>query len=200
MIAEYERKSAFDDLLLISFLYFIPALLLPISPLLTNTLTVISIFAIYGEQKKLNKLGFKKEKVGNQFAWGILFSLLFLLIALAYEMVLGQKISGIGLVYSIPYLIFQLVVAFAEELYFRAFLFDVLEKIGIAKLLRVLISALLFSFIHFIVYGRWFQAFFALLWGGIISVARLNICDFTTISCVFAHFIYNVTYQNLVFI
>lgn len=157
---------------------------------------ILPFMLLYEEDDFLKKLGFSSISIFDQIILGIVFGLVFALFVFFYYAVFFSASSSpsqhINFMEVLAFLLFQLIVAFGEEVYFRGYIFRRLSDLCIFNLTPVLITALLFGMSHYIIHGNIYQFYVSSLFGFFAIVLHLKVKNYSMLSLIISHFVYNL--------
>ncbi len=99
----------------------------------------------------------------------------------------------------IAYIFFQALVAVTEELVFRECFYKIFSHIRINAVLIIILISFLFGVWHFYLHHSYTQFVSSFVFSFLIHISRFKIQNFTLISCIIAHFFYDILCYYLVF-
>ena len=99
----------------------------------------------------------------------------------------------------IEYILFQAPVALTEELVFRECFYKIFSHIRINAVLSIILISFLFGLWHFYLHHSYTQFVSSFVFSLIIHISKFKIQNFTLISCIIAHFIYDILCYYLIF-
>ena len=162
------------------------------------------------EHITLNDIGITRNKLPVQVIWGLLIGsieaivVVGLTVLLGFKEQLGQPLYENGWLYIIYFFYTIFAVGLFEEIFFRGYIYKKLSDIKEKKWFAITISSLIFGMCHF-VGGSSFvqnipQVLVATIVGLFYCVLREKIKDFSLVSLIFMHGIYDFLIAFLVYI
>lgn len=153
-----------------------------------------------------SRIKFKLENIDSAFLWGILAAIIIFILIFVIESILiagGQNsqdlsnIPDLESLFSWPALFFLVTVQpVAEEIFFRGFLFDKIEKFA-GGAIAIIITSVLFGLAH-LSYGKIFPVVMPIFMGMILGYIVYRTKNLY--SSIIAHIIFNVTALTLAYI
>ena len=97
------------------------------------------------------------------------------------------------------YIIFQVLVAVAEELVFRECFYKILSNMKIHIIFIIIFIAFLFGFWHYYLHYSYTQFVSGFIFSFFVLVFKMKIRNYTLLSCIITHFSYNILCFYLLF-
>lgn len=97
------------------------------------------------------------------------------------------------------YFFVQLLVAVTEELIFRKSFCKILSKLKLNKVIIVILISLIFGLWHLFLHHSYTQFVSSFLFSLLLLIFQIKINNFTLISCICTHFLYNFLCSFLIF-
>ncbi len=143
------------------------------------------------EGMTINEIGFYKGKWINQILIG--FGMAALLVCTIYVIpsyLLGKLIVQSSINMNVETLIYLISVSVAEEILFRGYIYEKINKINKSEWSAIFISSFIFGIFH--VFGSdVFQIISAIIMGMFICICKLKIKNCTLLSLILAHAMYD---------
>lgn len=162
------------------------------------------------EHITLKDIGITKNKLSKQVLMGILIGsveaivIVGLTILLGFKEQLGQPLYENGWIYIIYFFYTIFAVGLFEEIFFRGYIYKKLLDIREAKWFAIIISSVIFGIFHFVGGSSFLQnvpqVLLATITGIFYCVLREKIRDFSLVSLIFMHGIYDFLIAFLVFV
>lgn len=140
----------------------------------------------------LSALGFSKQNVWAQVLVGLMIALAMSLVLTVVPILFGLKSMVGSTQYVQPWQFAYKIlgVALVEEIVFRGYVFQLLLDIKKSTGLAIIVSSLLFGFIH-IIGGNIIQVVMTALIGALFCFCRLRIRNCSLLSLIIAHGVYD---------
>lgn len=162
------------------------------------------------EHIKLKDIGIAKNKLPKQVIIGILIGsieaivIVGLTVLLGFKEQLGQPLYENGWTYIIYFFYTIFAVGLFEEIFFRGYIYKKLLDIREAKWFAIIVSSVIFGICHFVGGSSFLQnvpqVLLATITGIFYCVLREKIRDFSLVSLIFMHGIYDFLIAFLVFV
>lgn len=197
-----KHKALIMEFSTVLLLYFLCLFFLPQTKtlvFLVNFMFAFFLIVLYKKKYSLRKLGFYSDKLYIQIIWGLIYLLILVGISVNISTLLGKKVASININFHIKdFVIHDLLIAFSEELFFRAFFIDRVLDILNSKTAAIILSSFMFGLIHIVSYGILVQFFFTAFVGLIFSISYISIKNFSIVSLTLSHGLYNFFIKMIV--
>ena len=162
---------------------------------------VITVFLLMKAEERRQML-LSKQNLFFQFLWGVGLAGLFIAICAGINLGLSSGFAAfqfrtLEIKQMAAFIVFQLLVAVTEEVFFRGYLTILGRRLQIDWKIIVIGSALCFGLFHWLFNGDVMQLVYAVVIGVVFSVVYQKAKTCSIYSLILAHLVYNLAILNV---